>query len=146
MYPSLIEIGSKTVEKKLCTNKLTDRQTDTTKIMVTWSWINMHQTSRCGVCPVRRPARQETINLTECGIFTGVPCAHSFNMWHARVNLWRPLAWKISRWSIHRVASHAREKHPNFNVRGVPQGGGIKGIISRIAIHCTSKGQYSKWD
>jgi len=40
MCPSLIEIGSKTAEEKLCTNKQTDkqtdRQTDTTKIMVTW--------------------------------------------------------------------------------------------------------------
>jgi len=35
MCPSLIEIGSKTAEKN-CTNK----QTDTTKIMVTWPWTN----------------------------------------------------------------------------------------------------------
>jgi len=28
MCPSLIQIGSKTAEKKLCTNKQTDRQTD----------------------------------------------------------------------------------------------------------------------
>ena len=37
MYPSLIEIGSKTAEKNSAqTIKQTDRQTDTTKIMVTW--------------------------------------------------------------------------------------------------------------
>ena len=43
MYPTLIEIGSKTAEKNSAqTNKQTDRQTDkqtgTTKIMVTWPW------------------------------------------------------------------------------------------------------------
>jgi len=26
--------------EKLCTNKQTNRQTDTTKIMVTWPWTN----------------------------------------------------------------------------------------------------------
>jgi len=37
IYPSLIEIGSKTAEKNSAqTNKQTDRQTDTTEIMVTW--------------------------------------------------------------------------------------------------------------
>jgi len=37
MYPSFIEIGSKTAEKNSAqTNKQTDKQTDTTKIMVTW--------------------------------------------------------------------------------------------------------------
>jgi len=37
----LIEIGSKTAEKNSAqTNKPTDRQTDTTKIMVTWPWTN----------------------------------------------------------------------------------------------------------
>jgi len=45
MYPSLIEIGSKTAEKKSAqtsrqTNRQTDKQTDTTKIMVTWPWTN----------------------------------------------------------------------------------------------------------
>jgi len=35
MYPSLIEIGSKTAEKNC-----TDKQTDTTKIMVSWPWTN----------------------------------------------------------------------------------------------------------
>jgi len=35
MYPSLTEIGSKTAEKN---SAQTDRQTDTTKIMVTWPW------------------------------------------------------------------------------------------------------------
>jgi len=34
MRPSLIEIGSKMAEKTL--HKQTDKQTDTTKIMVTW--------------------------------------------------------------------------------------------------------------
>jgi len=33
----LIEIGSKTAEKN---SAQTDRQTDTTKIMVTWPWTN----------------------------------------------------------------------------------------------------------
>jgi len=42
MCPSLIEIGSKTAEKKSAqtnrqADKQTDKQTDTTKIMVTWS-------------------------------------------------------------------------------------------------------------
>jgi len=45
MCPSLIQIGSKTAEKN-CTNKQTDRhtnrQTDTTKIMVTWPWTNIY--------------------------------------------------------------------------------------------------------
>jgi len=45
MCPSLIEIGSKTAEKN-CTNKQTDKQrnkqTDTTKIMVTWPWTNKY--------------------------------------------------------------------------------------------------------
>jgi len=36
----LIEIGSKTAEK-LCTNKQTDKLTDTTKIMVTWPRTNI---------------------------------------------------------------------------------------------------------
>jgi len=37
MCPSLIQIGLKTAEKNsVQTNKQTDRQTDTTKIMVTW--------------------------------------------------------------------------------------------------------------
>jgi len=41
MYPSLIEIGSKTAEKNSAqtnkqTNRQTDRQTDATKTMVTW--------------------------------------------------------------------------------------------------------------
>jgi len=45
MCPSLIEIGSKTVQKNSAqtnkqTNRQTDRQTDTTKIMVTWPWTN----------------------------------------------------------------------------------------------------------
>jgi len=35
MYPSLIEIGSKTAEKN---SAQTNRQTDTTKIMVSWLW------------------------------------------------------------------------------------------------------------
>jgi len=38
MFPSLIEIGSKTAEKN---SAQTDRQTDTTKIMVTWPWTNI---------------------------------------------------------------------------------------------------------
>jgi len=37
MFPSLIEIGSKTAEKN---SAQTNRQTDTTKIMVTWPWTN----------------------------------------------------------------------------------------------------------
>jgi len=37
MCPSLIEIGSKTAEKN---SAQTTRQTDTTKIMVTWTWTN----------------------------------------------------------------------------------------------------------
>jgi len=37
MCPSLIEIGSKMAEKN---SAQTDRQTDTTKIMVTWPWTN----------------------------------------------------------------------------------------------------------
>jgi len=37
----LIEIGSKTAEKNSAQkNKQTDKPTDTTKIMVTWPWIN----------------------------------------------------------------------------------------------------------
>jgi len=51
MCPSLIEIGSKTAEKNSAqtrgTNRQTHRQTDTTKIMVTWRWTNnlkMHMT------------------------------------------------------------------------------------------------------
>ena len=42
MCPSFIEIGSKTAEKNSAqTNRqTTDRQTDTTKIMVTWPWTN----------------------------------------------------------------------------------------------------------
>jgi len=41
MYPSLIQIGSKTAEKNSAqTNKQTGKQTDTTKIMVTWPWTN----------------------------------------------------------------------------------------------------------
>jgi len=45
MFPSLIEIGSRTAEKNSAqTDKQTDRQTDkqadTTKIMVTWPWTN----------------------------------------------------------------------------------------------------------
>jgi len=32
--------------EKLCTNKQTDRQTDTTKIMVTWPWTNKFTQSR----------------------------------------------------------------------------------------------------
>jgi len=41
MFPSLIQIGSKTAEKNSAqTNKQTDRQTDTTKIMDTWPWTN----------------------------------------------------------------------------------------------------------
>jgi len=35
MRPSLIEIGSKTAEKN---SAQTNRQTDTTKVMVTWPW------------------------------------------------------------------------------------------------------------
>jgi len=43
MYPSLVEIGSKTAENNSAqTNRQTDRQTyrqtDTTKIIVTWPW------------------------------------------------------------------------------------------------------------
>jgi len=40
MYPSLIQIGSKTAEKTLHkqTDRQTVKQTDTTKIMVTWPW------------------------------------------------------------------------------------------------------------
>jgi len=47
MFPSLIQIGSKTAEKNsaqtnIQTNKQTDKQTNrqtyTTKIMVTWPW------------------------------------------------------------------------------------------------------------
>jgi len=35
----LIEIGSKTAEEKPAqTNRQTNKQTDTTKIMVTWPW------------------------------------------------------------------------------------------------------------
>jgi len=37
MCPSLIEIRSKTAEKNTAQ---TNRQTDTTKIMVTWPWTN----------------------------------------------------------------------------------------------------------
>ena len=42
MFPSLIQIGSKTAEKTLHkqTDRQTDKQTDTTKIMVTWPWTN----------------------------------------------------------------------------------------------------------
>jgi len=36
MCPSLIEIRSKTAEKNSAQKKQTDKQTDTTKIMVTW--------------------------------------------------------------------------------------------------------------
>ena len=39
MCPSLIEIGSDGWEK-LCTNKQTNKQTDTTKIVVSWPWTN----------------------------------------------------------------------------------------------------------
>jgi len=35
MYPSLIQIESKTAEKN---SAQTNKQTDTTKIMVTWPW------------------------------------------------------------------------------------------------------------
>jgi len=35
----LIKIGSKTAEKN---SAQTNRQTDTTKIMVTWLWTNKH--------------------------------------------------------------------------------------------------------
>jgi len=46
MCSSLIEIGSKTAEKNSAqTNTQTDRQTDTTKIMVTWPWTNYCTTS-----------------------------------------------------------------------------------------------------
>jgi len=37
MFPSLIQIGSKTAEKN---SAQTNKQTDTTKIMVTWPWTN----------------------------------------------------------------------------------------------------------
>jgi len=41
MCPSLIEIGSKTAEKNSAqANKQTNRQTDTTKIMVAWTGTN----------------------------------------------------------------------------------------------------------
>jgi len=37
----LIEIGSKTAEKNFAqTNRQTNKQTDTTKIIVTWPWTN----------------------------------------------------------------------------------------------------------
>jgi len=39
MCPSLIEIGSKTAEKN---SAQTNRQTDTTKIMVTWPWTKKY--------------------------------------------------------------------------------------------------------
>jgi len=39
MWPSLIEIGSKTAEKN---SAQTNRQTDITKIMVTWPWTNYY--------------------------------------------------------------------------------------------------------
>jgi len=42
MCPSLIEIGSKTAEKN---SAQTDKQTDTTKIMVTSPWTNNHITA-----------------------------------------------------------------------------------------------------
>jgi len=38
MCPSLIEIGSKTAEKN---SAQTNKETDTTKIMVTWPWTNI---------------------------------------------------------------------------------------------------------
>jgi len=48
MRPSLIEIGSKTAEKiSAQTNRKTDTQTDTTKIMVTWPWTKTERIS----CP-----------------------------------------------------------------------------------------------
>ena len=39
MCPSLIQIGSKTAEKN---SAQTNKQTDTTKIMVTWPWTNYY--------------------------------------------------------------------------------------------------------
>ena len=44
MFPSLIEIGSKTAEKNTAqTNRQTEKQAETTKIMATWPWTkNCH--------------------------------------------------------------------------------------------------------
>jgi len=51
MCPSLVEIGSKTAEKNSGqTNRLTDRQTDTTKIMVTWPWTNTSAYGGADLC------------------------------------------------------------------------------------------------
>jgi len=64
MCPSLIEIGSKTAEKNFAqTNRQTNKQTDTTKIMVTWPWTNSTkklslrwQTTRNNTCATRQHA------------------------------------------------------------------------------------------
>jgi len=51
MCPSLIEIGSKTAEKNSAqTNRHTDKQTDTTKIMVTWPWTKKVWFCRASLC------------------------------------------------------------------------------------------------
>jgi len=49
----LIEVGSKTAEKNSAqTNRQTNKETDTTKIMVTWPWTK----NVCWTCQQQRPA------------------------------------------------------------------------------------------
>jgi len=49
----LIEIGSKTAEKN---SAQTNRQTDTTKIMVTWPWTNYSKESQTRAAAIGRPS------------------------------------------------------------------------------------------
>jgi len=67
MYPSLIEIGSKTAEKNSAqTNTQTNKQTDTTKIMVTWLWTNMLIVFQFLGHRLRWPSRLELRCLSVC--------------------------------------------------------------------------------
>jgi len=66
--PSLIEIGSKTAEKNSAqTNKQTDRQTNTTKIMVTWPWTKYGSHIRPNTWNMPQASfKMRTVAFSEC--------------------------------------------------------------------------------
>jgi len=72
----LIEIGSKTADKN-CTNKQTNRQTDTTKIMVTWPWTSYYCSS--GWCKMSHFVTLHVLNSCNLSVNLSIVwCVHIF--------------------------------------------------------------------
>ena len=54
--------------EKLCTNKQTDKRTDTTKIMVTWPWTN----NSYRICCQFSKCQCVVVNVQQCSLLTRV--------------------------------------------------------------------------